>query len=251
MKRIVILSDAQIPYHDRKALNAFYAFLADYQPDELASVGDDVDLPQVSRWSRGMEGEYRGDLQAHVDAGLRHFETIRSVYTGPLHVSRSNHMDRPLRYIRRYAPGLMGLKALTVPSLLDFDRLAVTYHERPYEIAPGWLLAHGDEGGGSSPAPGGVAMRLARKWGKSVICGHTHKLGMQHDHSTVNGKVNRSLFGVEVGNVMALKDAHYLSAGSANWQQGFGVLYVDGTTVTPSLIPVTKGKFVVEGRVYQ
>ncbi|MEV6638068.1 hypothetical protein AB0M54_45835 [Actinoplanes sp. NPDC051470] len=251
MRRIVVLSDLQIPYHDKKAVAAFLRFLTAYQPDELASVGDEVDFPQISRWNRGMEGEYRGDLQTHVNAGVMFFEQVRNVYSGPVRVMRSNHMDRPLRYVRQYAPGLLGLKALTVPSLLEFERLNVIYHEQPYELAPGWLLAHGDEAGGSTPVPGGVAMRLARKWGKSVVCGHTHKFGMQHDHSTVNGKVTRPLFGMEVGNFMDFKAAHYLKAGSANWQQGFGILYVDGKTVTPTLVPIAGGKFVVEGRQYQ
>ncbi|MCG5459606.1 hypothetical protein PSH03_005389 [Micromonospora sp. PSH03] len=250
MKRIVVLSDTQIPYHDRKALDAVYRFIGKYQPDEIASVGDDVDFPQVSRWHRGSEMEYRGNLQNHINQGVTHFEALRAVHSGPIHVSRSNHMDRPLNYIRKYAPALMGVKGLTVPELLEFERLGVSYHEQPYLIAPGWLLAHGDESRGTSPTPGGVAMRLARKWGMSVICGHTHKFGMQHDHSTVNGRYTRRLYGVEVGNLMDFKSASYLGAGSANWQQGIAVLYVDGKAVTPSLIPITNGRFTVEGETY-
>lgn len=255
MKRILILSDPQIPYHDRKTVRVVYDFIAQYRPDEIASVGDDVDFPQISRWSRGMEGEYRGDLQTHVDEGIAHFRRLRDVHDGPIHVSRSNHMDRPLAYVRKYAPGLMGLRALTVPSLLHFAELGVTYHEQPHEIAPGWLLAHGDEMGGKSggsptTAPGDTAMKLARKWGYSVVCGHTHKAGIRHDHDTVNGRYRRRLFGMEVGNLMDFRRAHYLTAGSANWQQAIGILYVDGRTVFPSLIPITHGRFTVEGKIY-
>lgn len=255
MRRIVVLSDPQIPYHDKRAIRNVYTFLAGYKPDEVASVGDDVDFPQISRWNRGMEGEYRGDIQRHVDQGIEHFAALRQACPDvPIRVMRSNHMDRPLNYIRKYAPGLMGLKALTVPSLLEFDRYSVDYYEQPYELAPGWLLAHGDEMGGKSGGggtPGGTALRLARKWGHSVICGHTHKLGLQHDHDTVNGKVVRTRFGFEVGNLMLFKAAGYLAAGSANWQQGFGILYVDGKKVTPSMIPVQgDGSFIVEGIKY-
>lgn len=254
MKRIVCLSDYQIPYNDRKASRMMLAFLKAYQPDEIASVGDDVDFPQISRWNRGMEGEYRGDLQKHVDAGIAHFTALREVHDGPIHVVRSNHMDRPLNYVRKYAPGLMGLKALEIPSLLEFDQLGITYHERPYELAPGWLLAHGDESGGSgggAVVPGGMAMRLARKWRKSVVCGHTHKAGMLHDHGSLNGRITQRLYGMEVGNMMDLRKADYLPAGSANWQQGVGILYVDGSKVTPSLVPIQPdGTMIVEGVKY-
>jgi hypothetical protein len=49
---------------------------------------------------------------------------------------------------------------------------------------------------------------------------------------------------------MAFKKASY-THGSANWQQGFGLLYVDGRNVTPVSVPVAKdGSFVVEGKRY-
>jgi hypothetical protein len=250
LKRIVVLSDMQIPYHDKRAVRNVLGFLAEYKPDEIASVGDEVDFPQISRWTRGTAGEYKGDLQAHCDAGKRVLAGLRAVHDGPIHVSRSNHMDRPLTYVRTRAPGLMGLKALEVPSLLDFEKYGVTYHEEPYEIAPGWLLAHGDEGG-SSRAPGGTALALARKWGYSVVCGHTHKLGIQHEHMTVNSRLVRERFGFEVGNLMDFKSAGYLKAGSGNWNQGFGILYVDKNRVTPAPIFIKpNGTFVVEGRTY-
>jgi hypothetical protein len=240
----------QIPYNDKRATNNVLRFIADYKPDEVASVGDEVDFPQISRWTKGTAGEYKGDLQAHCDAGKRVFAGIRAVYDGPLHVSRSNHMDRPLTYLRTRAPGLMGLKALEVESLLDFEKFGVTYHKEPYELAPGWLLAHGDEGA-SSRIPGGTAMALARKWGYSVVCGHTHKLGIQHEHMTVNSRIKGERWGFEVGNLMNFKSAHYLKAGSGNWNQGFGILYVEKNRVTP--VPVIihpNGSFVVEGRTY-
>ncbi|MEV5079262.1 hypothetical protein AB0K74_10655 [Streptomyces sp. NPDC056159] len=250
MKRIVVLSDMQIPYHDRRAVQNVLRFIGEYRPDEVASVGDEVDFPQISRWTRGMAGEYKGDLQSHVDAGKRILSALRRVHDGPIHVSRSNHMDRPLTYVRTRAPGLMGLKALEVPSLLDFEKYGITYHEEPYEVAPGWMLAHGDEGG-SSRAPGGTALALARKWGYSVVCGHTHKLGIQHEHMAVNYRLVRERFGFEVGNLMDLKGAQYLKAGHANWNQGFGILYVEKNRVTPAPVFIRpNGTFVVEGKTY-
>jgi hypothetical protein len=240
----------QIPYHDKRAVKNVLQFIKEYKPDEVASVGDEVDFPQISRWTRGTAGEYKGDLQAHVDAGRRVLSSLREVHDGPIHVSRSNHMDRPLTYVRTRAPGLMGLTALTIPALLDFEKYGIQYHEEPYEIAPGWLLAHGDEGA-SSRMPGGTALALARKWGYSVVCGHTHKLGIQHEHMTVNSKVTRERWGFEVGNLMNFKSAGYLKAGSGNWNQGFGILYVDKNRVTPSPIIIKpNGSFVVEGRTY-
>jgi hypothetical protein len=51
---------------------------------------------------------------------------------------------------------------------------------------------------------------------------------------------------------MDFKHAKYIKGGLFTWQQGFGILYVDGNTVTPSIIPVNRdGSFVVEGKVWK
>ena len=38
-KRIVVISDTQIPYDDRKALKAVVKFIGDYNPDEVIHIG--------------------------------------------------------------------------------------------------------------------------------------------------------------------------------------------------------------------
>lgn len=252
MKAIVVYPDAQVPYQHPGAVRTLNAFTKAFKPDEVASVGDEVDFPQISRWNRGMEGEYRGDLGEHVKAGVAYLESIRAAFPkGPIHITRSNHMDRPLRYIRQYAPGLLGLKELTVQSLLEFDRLGITYHTQPYAIAPGWTLVHGDEGG-ISKEPGRTALNLAKRFGTSVVCGHTHRLGLINDAQAVNGKQTRVLWGFEVGNVMDMRKAGYLGAGSANWHMGMGVLFVDGAKVTPVPVPIRPdGSFVFNRKEYR
>ncbi|MFB7185223.1 hypothetical protein ACFCZT_07865 [Streptomyces sp. NPDC056230] len=250
MKRIVVLSDMQIPYHDKRAVRNVLSFIRQTKPDAVASVGDDLDFPMISRWTRGMAGEYAGNMQKHVDAGRRFFASLRDVHAGPIDVMRSNHTDRPLQYLRLHAPGFLGYEELTYPAMLRFKDHGITYRERPWEIAPGWLLAHGDEGG-QNRTPGGTALGLARRWGYSVICGHTHKLGLQHDHATLGGRIIKARYGFEVGNLMNMKEAGYLKAGAANWNQGFGLLDVDGKRVTP--VPVLihpNGTFDVDGKTY-
>jgi hypothetical protein len=49
---------------------------------------------------------------------------------------------------------------------------------------------------------------------------------------------------------MDLSKAGYLKTGGANWQEGFGILYVDDKKVTPVAIPIHGRSFVVEGKKY-
>lgn len=50
---------------------------------------------------------------------------------------------------------------------------------------------------------------------------------------------------------MDLNKANYLRTGSANWQQGFTVLYIRRSNVTPVNIPIIGRSFTVEGEVYE
>jgi hypothetical protein len=230
-KTYVAISDMQIPYHDPKAVQAVVDFIAKEKPDGLLCVGDELDAPQPSRWERGMAGEYADTLLRDIDQCARIMAEFRAALgrNKPFHVVRSNHGDRIATYVGKYAPALApfiktkGL--LDIPSLLRYDDIGVTYHRRPYEFARGWMLAHGDEGSMSRIA-GCTAKNLGVVWGKSVVCGHTHRAGIV-PHTIGLAGSTRTIYGVEVGNLMDMKKADYLKASTANWQQAFGVIRID------------------------
>lgn len=240
----LVLPDLQVPDHDTRTVKALVEWVAEQDFDGIACVGDELDSPEPSRWNKGYAGEYAGTLQKGIDTCHDVLASFRAALGDdkPFHLMRSNHGERIRTYISRYAPALGSLKVLDYQRLLGLDDLGVTYHERPYEFAPGWLLAHGDEGS-LSQAAGGTALSLAKRWGKSVVCGHTHRAGLQHYHQSVGGRLVRPIFGMEVGHLMDMRKASYLKGGSANWQQAFGVFEVDGRSVKPSLVPIINGKW--------
>lgn len=234
----LVISDMQIPDHDAKAVQSVYRFIEWLRPDGLLVVGDELDSPEPSRWNKGYAGEYAGTLQKGIDICHEVLSGFRTALgDGPFHLMRSNHGERVRTYIARYAPALAPLRALDYATLLGFEDLSITYHQRPFEFAPGWVLAHGDEGNLIQTA-GGTALGLAKRWGKSVVAGHTHRAGLQHAHLSLNGKTTQHLFGMEVGHLMDVRKANYLKAGSANWQQAIAVIDVDGKHVQPTLIPM-------------
>jgi hypothetical protein len=245
---IPVISDLQVPFHDKRAVAAVASMIADYEPTTVACVGDVLDCTEISRWARGNALEHAGNLAKSRD-------TARQVLVdlGVTDLVRSNHDDRIEKYVSSFAPGLATLPELTIESVLGLgpDDLDIRFHRKPYVLAPGWLLMHGDEAG-SNRTPGGTALGLARRAGKSVVSGHTHKLGLQHDHPTLQGRVQRDIWGFEVGNLMDMSKASYLSPmGYANWQSGFGVLVVDGNDVFPVPCPIKNGRFTFDGFIWR
>lgn len=251
-ERIVIISDTQMPYEDRRALSAVIRFIGEYQPDKVVQIGDLADYPQPSQWSKGSAAEYEGSVFEDSDyVKRRFFEPLRSVYDGPVGVLEGNHDERPRKYLAKYAPALAESGAFAMENLLDFEGFGVEKLPDFYDFAPGWVITHGHRGGiRLTQKAAQTALGAAQKFLKSVIMGHTHRLGMLPHSYGYGGKVTKTLWGVEVGNLMNMKLAQYLKGGSANWQQGFAVVHVDGNQVHPSTVPIMGGRFSVDGQIY-
>lgn len=241
---IPIVSDLQSPYTDPRAFSAAATWIADLQPEKVGCVGDVLDAPQISRWTRGRAGEFAGDLASDRDAAVQNLRDLRVT-----DLSRSNHDDRLEKYVREHAPGLAGLPELSLEKFLGLDDLGISFHRQPYEIAPGWDIMHGDEGN-ISKIPGYTALNLARRTGRNVVCGHTHRAGLTSDHMGIRGATTVQRWGLETGCLMDFTKAGYLGGGITNWQHSMGVLIVDGTDVIPMLVPIQNGKLYFDGYVY-
>lgn len=254
-KTIVIMPDVQAPLHDAELVEKFIRFLKDFKPDELAQVGDFTDSTEISRWVRGKKMEYAGDLRAGFQTAKGILHDIREVFDGRFRIVRSNHDDRLEAYVEGCAAGLAPFldDELSIERLAGFNEYDVEFvRDEVVELAPGWVMAHGDEGS-LSPVAGKTAFGLAKnKFGVSTVCGHTHRAGLTSESTGYNGKIRNTLTGLEVGHFMDLTKADYLKKKgvAANWQQGFGILEVYGNRVYPQLITVRDGRFSVNGVEY-
>ncbi len=240
MRTVVVVSDLQVPYEHRRAVTALEHFIAGWRPDDVICVGDEMDAPQVSRWTKGTAGEYAGKLAADRDRTVAVLSALNVT-----HVMRSNHGERLQKYIASYAPALADEYTLQYEQYMKFDSIGVTYHRDAWEFAPGWLLMHGDEGS-LSPIPGSTALSLAKRTGRSVVCGHTHRIGMQHHTESFGGKFHRTIIGLEAGCLMDISAAGY-TGGMANWSLGFAVMFVEGKHVTALPVPMRPdGSFIFD-----
>jgi hypothetical protein len=234
----------QVPYHDERAVRNVAAFIRRFKPDQVITIGDEIDLPQISRWTEGTPGWFEQSLGTDRDATVQILWDLQVT-----DMIRSNHTDRLYNVIMKKIPAFLALPELKFEKFMKLDTLGIKFHRKPLEFAPDWIAIHGDEGS-VKPTPGLTALDSARKHGKSVVCGHTHRAGQSAFTEASGGVLGRVLRGVEVGNLMDFKKAGY-TKGVANWQQAFAVFYVDKKTVTNTIIHIEKdGSFVFEGKRY-
>lgn len=251
-KRVVVISDVQAPFEDRRAVRGVIRFIGDTQPDEVVFIGDCLDFPQPSRWNKDSRGEFEGSIHRDTEYFKRTvLEPLREVYDGPVGMHEGNHDERPRVYLDRYAPALSGTDAFDLDVLLDFDTYGIRFLPEFYDVAPGWISTHGHRGGiRLTQEAGKTALNAAVRFGKSVVMGHTHRIGLQPKSLGYDGKVTQTLWGFEVGNLMDMRRAGYLKGAAGNWQQGFGILDSDAKHTKPMLIPIHSRRFIVDGETW-
>ena len=242
IKRTLIISDLQIPYHHRIAVTKLIEFTKWWKPDIIACVGDESDQPQVSQWTNGLAGEYAQTLMRDITETRNVLQAFRhAAPDAQFMVQRSNHTDRLDKYIARKAPALAHLESLKYEHLVGFNQLGIQFNKKMTEILPGVVMGHGDEYQLSNTA-GMTAYKLMQTTGKSVVIGHPHRLGLVYESKGHSGNI-RTTFALESGNLMnmASNGASYLKPrGAANWQLGFGLIESDGKHHFPQVVPMRK-----------
>ena len=242
--RYLVISDLQIPYHHEQAVKNLIKLVKREKFDLVLNTGDELDMQAQSKWAKGTHLEYEGQLDADRSLAQNILWDL-----GTTDITRSNHTDRLYHTLVRGAPSLIGLPELDYSNFMGFSDLGIRFHKKPYEFHRGWVLVHGDEGSINSNA-GLTALGLAKKFGKSVVCGHTHRAGISAFTEGI-GASYRTLWGLEAGNVMDKRKASYLKAGSANWQMSVAVIETHGDRVSTMLVPINKdGSFTLYGRLY-
>lgn len=214
-------------------------------------MGDEIDLPQLGVFNKNTKKEFEGSLQKDFNTAHNVLKEFRDAlgYKKPFVLQRSNHSDRIEKYLMRNSPAFDSLEVLKLESLLGLNKLRITYNRTIDYIAPGVLMAHGHEGR-LVPTAGLTALNLAIKSGQNIVCGHTHRQGISNVSNGFGGRL-KGIWGMEVGHLMDLRStgANYISNKMANWQQGFGMLYVQDKHVVPQLIPINaKGNFIADGK---
>jgi len=246
IKRIAFVPDLQVPFHSELMVNSMARFLAKWKPHRTIQIGDEIDLPQLRNGASNLE-EAMGDIDEERSWTQEILEQL-----GVTDVLGSNHGARVYKSMMNRLPAFTKLPEMAYHRFMGYDKMGIQYHPQGLAFAPGWVAIHGDSVPLSNK-PGQTALNGAVRLGKSVVCGHTHRLGISAVSEAYRGQYGRILWGVEVGNAVNLSSVGMsYTRGYAQWQTGFSVGYLDGKKFYPVNIPMDKdGSFVFEGKRYR
>jgi predicted phosphodiesterase len=238
-KSTLIIPDVQYPYHDNVLLKKLVGIAKKYQPDQVVQIGDGIDFPTVSQWSKGTAGEYADTLQEHID-GYREDVLIplrSAVPSAKITWLEGNHDLRVGDFVRKYAAPLGALRSLKMPELFALKELDVSYERGPLRIATNVLAVHGHEAGGYCASASAWDAKFTKRYGshQSFVFGHTHQPFVISRAYGYAGKVSPR-FTMNVGSIMDPVAATYVKDGAVSWVPSFGWIEDDGKRIWPELV---------------
>jgi len=213
--KVIVISDLHAPYHDEEALSAVLKYIKKTKPTLTILNGDIFDAYSISSFLRDPK---RRILLPEIDTTIKILKRIRKSTKGEIVFLGGNHCDRLQRFITKMAPELDGI--LSIPTLLKLKELDITYYDPGYRYEyRDIIVTHGDKVRCKS---GYTAHAMMDSIGKSVIIGHTHRLGIVYKR-----QYQTTLFGVEGGCLCKIDNVDYIPGGRPDWCHGF-VEVIDG-----------------------
>lgn len=193
-KKAVILPDIQIGYfknkdgefeptHDERAINIALAVIRDTDPDEIILLGDNLDLPEMSKYRHSPSFAYT--TQKSLDrAGVLVAQLRAAAPNARVRWLAGNHEERLVNYIMDNAKAAFGIKRANTPE--SFPVLSIPFlcwfEDHGIEYVPGYpagnlflnqniKIIHGTK----VASGGSTAHKYLNTQKVSVVYGHIHR----------------------------------------------------------------------------
>lgn len=230
------------PTHDDKAIDIVLAMIKDIQPDLIACVGDNLDLPEMGKYVT--YPAYAQTTQASIDRATMFCAQMRDAAPHARIVwLAGNHEERMPKYLVQNAGAAYGLRkgnipdswpVLSVPYLCRMEEYGVEY-KPGYPAADLWInkklkIIHGDR----VKSSGSTAHVYLNAEKVSVIYGHIHRIETAFKtREDYDGA--RTIMAASPGCLARIDGAIPSTKGGVdldgrpltrfeNWQQGVGVV---------------------------
>jgi hypothetical protein len=249
------------PYHDRRALSVILSLVDHTDFKNIRIAGDFLDMAEWSDKFIKSPEMFMTTKPALVEATWFLGQLIaRANQDTQIHLITGNHDERLRKKLLKHAwwaydlrPGTVidGPAVLSIPHLLDLDRLGVHYEDR-YPDGEMWINDHGKiiHGLKVRAKPGATAAAVLQEAVVSTGFGHVHRLEKA-------AASRRDRFGKYTvwawcsGCLCRIDGTVPGSSQNCDWQQGAAVIDYDDRKLTPHLVPIDEQGAFFEGQHYE
>ncbi len=218
-KRLLVLSDIHIPYHNIEALTCAFDFAKGEKPDAILLNGDTLDFFGLSRFAK----DPKARSFAHELKTFKEFmDVIKKTFNAKIYFKIGNHEERYFHFLWMKAHEIVGVEEFELENIIKSRAEGIEIIKDKRIIKAGDLnIIHGHEFGGSVFSPVNIARGLFLKGKVSAMQGHNHQ-SSSHTESNMNGDITTTW---SLGCLCELHPA-YLPINK--WNHGFAIVDIDG-----------------------
>lgn len=235
-KKILILSDIHIPYHDISALTVAIDYGIKVGVDSILLNGDTLDFFTLSRFAK----DPKGRSFAHELLMFEEFiKALKIIFPqAKIYFKVGNHEERYNHYLWMKAGELEGVSEFKLEEIIKRRAEGVVMIGDKRIIKVGDLnIIHGHEFGGSIFSPVNIARGLFLRAKVGALQGHNHQTS-EHTERDMNGRITTTY---SVGCLCQLSPA-YLPLNK--WNHGFAIVEVDGYNFDVQNKRINDGKII-------
>ena len=169
LRRILVVPDVHVPYHDRRAFSLMLKVAKALPPDVIISIGDFADFFSISRHSKDPDRRFR--FKEELEIVNEELSKLDDLGAKEKYYIAGNHEARMDKYINEVAPEFNRMH--TLESVLHLERRGwklIPYHDKRLTVRD--IAATHDVGVAGKNA----VARSMQIFNQTIYTGHTHRL---------------------------------------------------------------------------
>lgn len=217
-KKVGILSDIHVPYHNIPSLTAAIQYLKKEKVDALLLNGDTIDFFKLSRFTKDPR---KRDFKGELDTFKALFDVLEKQLKCKIYFKLGNHEERYEHFLFEKAKELVGVDEFDFQNIIKARARGVEIiSDKRYMTLNGLTGIHGHEYIGGISAPVNPARGLFLKSKVSSFQGHNHQTS-EHTEPTLTGKM------VTTWSLGCLCELHPAYMPLNKWNSGFALVELD------------------------
>lgn len=232
-KRLLVLSDIHIPYHNIESLTCAFDFAKGEKPDAILLNGDTLDFFGLSRF---MKDPKKRSIASELSIFKDFIEVLKKTFNAKIYYKMGNHCERYEHFLWMKAHELVGVEEFEIENILKARAEGIEVIKDKRIIKAGDLnIMHGHEFGGSVFSPVNIARGLFLRGKVSAMQGHNHQTS-SHVERDMNGGV------IKTWSLGCLCELHPAYLPINKWNHGFAMVDIDGQDFNVRNYTIDKGQ---------
>lgn len=217
-KKVLILSDIHVPYHNIASITAALNYAKKSKPDALLLNGDTIDCHRLSRFIKDPK---KRNFKLELDTFKALFDVFEKELKCKIYFKIGNHEERYEHFLYEKAGELVGIEEFEFENIIKARArgIEIIGDKRPMKLNNLWGI-HGHEYVGGISAPVNPARGLFLKAKVSTFQGHNHQTS-EHTEPTLTGKM------VTTWSLGCLSELHPAYMPLNKWNHGFAEVDLD------------------------